>query len=133
MKVADIMTRKLHKVKPDDSIETVKCLMEKGEYHHLLVVEGKKLVGVISDRDLLRAISPFLGTLSEHGRDQAILGRRLHRIMSRNPVVADQETTVKAAAELLLDNGIGCLPVVNADGGPVGIVTWKDILRHYMA
>ena len=66
MTVELIMTKKVFKVRMDDTIGTIREIFENVKFHHLLVVEGNKLVGIISDRDVLKAISPFLGTLSEH-------------------------------------------------------------------
>jgi len=132
MKVASIMTEKPLKVGMDDSIGTIRQILENVEFHHLLVVEGRKLVGIMSDRDVLKAISPFLGTLSEKSRDEAILNKRVHLIMTRKPITVDKDTDVDTAATLLLDHGISCLPVTSPEGEVQGIVTWKDILRFYV-
>jgi len=132
MKVASIMTEKVLKVRMDDSIGTIRDILQNVEFHHLLVVEGRKLVGIVSDRDVLKAISPFLGTLSEKPRDETILNRRMHLIMTRKPTTVDKDTDIGTAGSLLLDNNIGCLPVTSPEGEVQGILTWKDILRFYV-
>ena len=132
MKVASIMTEKVLKVRMDDSIGTIRDILENVEFHHLLVVEGRKLVGILSDRDVLNAISPFLGTLSEKPRDESIMNRRVHLIMTRKPITVDEDTDIGTAASLLLDNNIGCLPVTSSEGEVRGTVTWKDILKFYV-
>ena len=132
MKVASIMTEKPLKVRMDDSIGTMREIFENVEFHHLLVVEGRKLVGILSDRDLLKVISPFLGTLSEKSRDEAILNKRVHQIMTRKPITVEKNTDTETAARLLLDRDIGCLPVISSEGEVQGVVTWKDILRLYV-
>ncbi len=131
LKVASIMTENVLKVKMDDSIGTIREILEKVEFHHLLVVEGLKLVGILSDRDILKEISPFLGTLSEEERDETILNKRIHLIMTRKLITVDKDTDIDTAASLLLDNNISCLPVISPEGEIQGIVTWKDILRFY--
>ena len=129
MTIDKIMTTNPVTVRMDDSVRHVKKLFDEHRFHHLLVTERRKLVGVISDRDLLRNLSPFVGRLGEHKRDQAMLDRRVHQIMTRKPVVVTVETTVHDAAALLLQNNVSCLPVVNADMRPIGLVTWKDLVR----
>ncbi len=98
-------------------------------FHHLLVLEKGRLVGVISDRNLLRNVSPFLGRdLAERSQDLATLNRRVHQVMTRQPVVARPDMPIEAAARLILDKDISCLPVADEHLHPLGIVTWKDLL-----
>ena len=130
-KVASIMTEKVLKVRMDETIGTNREILEKVEFHHLLVVQDLKLVGILSDRDILKEISPFLGTLSEEERDETILNKRIHLIMTRKLITVDKDTDIDTAASLLLDNNISCLPVISREGEIQGIVTWKDILRFY--
>jgi acetoin utilization protein AcuB len=130
--VESIMTRKVFKVKMDDTIGTIREIFENVKFHHLLVMEGKKIIGIISDRDVLKAISPFLGTLSEHNYDLATLNRKAHQIMAHKPVTVYKDMSIKMAANILLNNNISCLPVVSPEGDIEGIVTWKDILRYYI-
>ncbi len=131
MRVASIMTEKVLKVRMDDSIGTMREILENIEFHHLLVVEDRKPVGIISDRDILRVISPFLDTLSEHERDLSILNKKVHQIMTRTLITVDKDTSIETASSLLLENNISCLPVISPNGEIDGIVTWKDILRFY--
>jgi len=131
MKVGSIMTEKVLTVRMDDSIGTIRNILEHVEFHHLLVVKGRELVGILSDRDVLRVISPFLGTLSEESRDMTLLTRKIHQIMTRNPITVDKDTSIEAAANLLLNKNISCLPVVSPKRQIEGIVTWKDILGFY--
>jgi acetoin utilization protein AcuB len=129
MKLEDIMTRDVVTIGLDHRLRTVQQLFDKHKFHHLLVVEDKKLIGIISDRDLLKAVSPFVATLSEKARDASTLDKRAHLVMTRSPVTAQKETTVQEAARLLVKNNISCLPIVSPEQEPIGIVTWKDILR----
>ena len=131
MKVKAIMTEKVLKVRMDDSIGTIRNILEHVEFHHLLVVKGRELVGILSDRDVFRVISPFLGTLSEESRDMTLLTRKIHQIMTRNPITVDKDTSIEDAANLLLNKNISCLPVVSPKRQIKGIVTWKDILGFY--
>ena len=132
MRVASIMTEKVLKVRMDDSIGTMWDIFENVEFHHLLVVEERKLVGILSDRDILRVISPFLHTLSEKDRDLTILNKKVHQIMTRKPITVGKNTSIEEASRLLLEKNISCLPVTSPEGEIDGIVTWKDILKFYL-
>ena len=129
MRVVSIMTEKVLKVRIDDSIGTMRDIFENVEFHHLLVVEGRKLVGILSDRDILRVISPFLHSLSEKDRDLTILNKKVHQIMTRKLITVGKNTNIEEAARLLLEKNISCLPVTSPEGEIDGIVTWKDILK----
>ncbi|MGR3175010.1 MAG: CBS domain-containing protein [Candidatus Scalindua sp.] len=131
MTVSFVMTKKVFKVRMDDTIGTIHEILENANFHHLLVVEGNKLVGVISDRDVLKAVSPFIGTLSEHTHDLVTLNKKAHQIMNHKPITVFKYTSLQEAAGIMLDNNISCLPVVSSEGGIEGIVTWKDILGYY--
>lgn len=132
MNVQDIMSREPVTVDMDDDLHRVKNLFELHRFHHVLVLLGETLVGVISDRDLLRALSPFVGRASERPQDLATLNRRVHQIMSRKLVVVAPEIPVEDAAQLMLDKRVSCLPVVTAEGKVLGIVTWRDQLRSLL-
>jgi acetoin utilization protein AcuB len=133
IKVESIMTVDVFTVRLDDTIGTIHEILKRAEFYHLLVVESRRLVGIISDRDTLRTISPFVGKLSEHQRDISILDRKVHQIMTRKVITVERSTSIETAANLLLENNISCLPVISTDGEIEGIVTWKDILGYYMA
>lgn len=125
-----VMTTRLVTVELDDPLEVVKRIFDSVKFHHLLVVDaGKKLCGVISDRDLLRALSPYIGTASENARDTATLKKRVHQIMTREPVTLPPEATVADAARLFLEHRVSCIPVVGPGFKAVGIVSWRDLLK----
>jgi len=132
MTVETIMSQKIVTIEMDETLERVREIFEQHQFHHLLVVSGQRLMGVISDRDLLKSISPYVGTLSETSRDLATLQKRAHQIMSRKPISVSKEVTVQIAAETLLTNNISCFPVTNEEGNVKGILTWKDVLAALM-
>lgn len=130
MTVDGIMTCEVVTVAPDTTLSDVRAQLHAGGFRHLLVVDEGALVGVISDRDMLRALSPFLDTYSEKHRDVRTLGRPAREIMRGDPISVAPGTDVEEAATLVLDHSISSLPVVE-DGEILGIVTTKDLLRHY--
>ncbi len=125
------MSRRVVTVTMDDTLAKARELFTQLRFHHLLVVEQRRLVGIISDRDLLKAISPYIGTLSETDRDRATLNKRAHQIMSRNPITVRINTTVESATQLLIEKKVSCLPVVTEDGTVEGILSWRDLLKTY--
>jgi acetoin utilization protein AcuB len=130
--VKSIMSKKVVSITMDDTLAKARELFLEFHFHHLLVLESGRLAGVISDRDLLKAISPFIGSLSELERDRATLHKRAHQIMSRNPITVEADETVETAAQRLLMNRVSCLPVVTQDGRAHGIVSWRDLLKVYL-
>lgn len=132
MKIASIMTKRVATVEMDDSLRTINAIFCSAKFHHLLVVEDDELVGIISDRDLLKATSPFYDTAAERPQDAARWERKAHQIMTRSPVTVAPETSLKTATQLLLKKNVSCLPILSADGKIEGIVTWKDLVRTYM-
>jgi acetoin utilization protein AcuB len=130
MRLSQIMTTQVITVGMDDEIGIIRELFERFHFHHILVLgEEGVLVGVISDRDLLKAISPFISTLIERPEDLRTLKKRAHQIMSRHPVTASRDQHIKDAAALMLNRQISCLPIVRPDKTVEGIITWKDIMR----
>lgn len=125
------MTTGIVTVEMDTSLRDVQRIFAQHAFHHLLVIDDHKLVGVISDRDLLKNLSPFLGhNFTERPQDLATLDKRAHQIMSRKVVSVTPMTTLASAIEHLLDHPVSCLPVIDENQRPVGILTWRDILEH---
>lgn len=133
MSVAKIMSKSPVTVEMDNSLRVVKGLFEQTRFHHVLVVESGQLCGVVSDRDLLKALSPSVGTAAETSRDVAMLNKKVHQIMTREPVSIAPEASIYDAIDIFNTQNISCIPVVSEDNRPVGIVSWRDILRFIVA
>ncbi|MFQ2039424.1 CBS domain-containing protein [Aeromonas sp. s11] len=128
MHIRDIMTTRVATVSMDDRLRVIKDIFEQAHFRHLLVLEEEELVGVISDRDLFRAISPYLDSEAEMSRDTETLNKRAHQIMSRQLVTIAPHLTVRDGVKLMLEKGVSCLPVLE-NGALVGIISWKDFLK----
>ncbi len=122
------METKLVTISASERLSMVEDIMTLGRVRHMPVVQGGQLVGVVSERDLLRA---SLSVLSEH-RDaerRAFLHVvEISRVMSAPPIVIGPDASIEQAALLMADKKIGCLPVVAGDQ-LVGMVTETDVLR----
>ncbi|TYK67014.1 CBS domain-containing protein [Colwellia echini] len=130
MKIDDIMSTNITCIDLDQRLTEVRELFIKHEFHHLLVTDDKNnLVGVISERDYLKATNSNLELPTANDKDLAMLNKRVHQIMSKKLVSIKQFTSFNDAIRVFHDTGVSCLPVVNSDNKPVGIITWRDIIN----
>jgi Predicted signal-transduction protein containing cAMP-binding and CBS domains len=133
MTVDAIMSCDIVTVTPDTTLMEIRGLLQERGFRHLLVIEpDDTLCGVISDRDVLKAVSPFLDTYSEKHRDVKTLSKPASEIMASEPITVTPDTTIEEASWTLLDNRVTSLPVVEGDE-LVGIVTGKDMLEHFLS
>jgi predicted transcriptional regulator len=127
-RVRDIMETKLVTISASERLSMVEDIMTLGRVRHMPVVQGGELVGVVSERDLLRA---SLSELAEHRdaeRRMFLHVVEISRVMSSPPVVIGPDATIREAALLMADRKIGCLPVIEG-GRLIGLVTETDVLR----
>ncbi len=129
MNIQKIMSAKLVTVQLDDKLSEVKEIFEQCKFQHLLAVEDGELLGIVSDGDLFKALSPNIGTPTESFKDVATLNKRVHQIMSRHPRVLQDDASIDDAIDLFNAHRISCIPIVNKANRPVGIVSWRDILK----
>ncbi|MCC5853505.1 MAG: CBS domain-containing protein [Alkalimonas sp.] len=127
--ITQLMSRNPVSVSPDDTLAVVKEIFDQVKFHHLLVVEKQQLLGVISDRDLFKALSPNLGTAAETTKDLATLKKRVHQVMHRQPVTLSVGAEVMDAVRLFNRERVSCIPVVDSFNRPLGIVSWRDIMQ----
>ena len=124
------MQEKIVTISANDSLSTVEDIMTLGHVRHMPVVRAGQLVGVMSERDLLRA---SLSNLTEFAREQRrafLQVVEIERVMSTPPIVIDPDSTVEEAALVMAEKKIGCLPVVQGDD-LLGMLTETDVLRYF--
>ncbi|MCC8190310.1 MAG: CBS domain-containing protein [Planctomycetes bacterium] len=131
--VGRIMSGRVAVLSFDDSLLTVQGIFERVRFHHLPVVdEDGRILGIISDRDFLRMVSPFLGTINEQNRDKEIMAKKAGMIMTRNPACTSMDAPIIDVVQTMNRLKISCLPVVDKDDWTLlGIVTWKDVVRAF--
>ncbi len=115
LKVRDIMTVKVRVASPSDRLDDVHHLMKLGGFRHVPVVDGGRLVGVLSDHDV------YLGW---PGGSETAIGQ----LMTKTPRCIGPDASARDAAGILLRHKIGCLPVVDEERGVIGIVTESDFV-----
>jgi CBS domain-containing protein len=128
--VREIMPEKMVTISADDTLATVEDIMTLGRVRHMPVVRGGKLVGVVSERDLLRVSLSNLNELGSQQRRAFLQVVEISRVMSEPPIVIDPESSVEEAARVLVEHKIGCLPVVEGEK-LLGLVTKTDVLAYF--
>jgi len=120
--VADVMTGKVVTLSAHHSFNDAANLMNDRYFRHCVVVDGqRKIIGVISDRDILRALA----------RNPNSRSKSLDQIMTTNPITVKRNTPIIEAVSKILFKRINCLPVVEDDDTVCGIVTSTDLLKSY--
>lgn len=128
MFVADWMTRQVITVGPADSVSHAMLVMKEKRIKHLPVVVNGALLGVLSDRDI-KAYTPSKATALDVYEINYLLARAaVKEAMGSRLVTTTPEAPVEEAALLMLENDIGCLPVLEGDV-LVGIISDRDIFR----
>lgn len=130
LKVSDLMQVDVATAAADDALLDVVARMGSRAVRHAPVVDGeRRVIGMLSDRDVRGAVGNALRPLGVRDAVVRISSLKVGNVMSRNPRLATRDLSVSQAAALLAGNGIGALPVVDHDERLVGIVSYVDILR----
>jgi acetoin utilization protein AcuB len=124
------MSTRVVSVHMDDSLQSLRELFAATGFHHLVVVNDNVLKGIISDRDLMKAVSPFVDTISERMLDRATLDKKAHQIMTREVISLTSNDSIYTAITLFNQNKISCIPIINEKKHPVGIVSWRDVMKY---
>ena len=134
MQVKELMTPKVFTVTPNDMIDRVFFLIHYEKLRHLPVVEKGKVVGIISDRDMYKALGPKSNSkVIEANQDNTelhVVSKKVRHIMKRGIISVTPETLASKAASLMAEHRIGALPVVK-NNKLVGILTSTDILKVF--
>ena len=112
MRIHDVMNKNVVTISPETTVAAARERIRAEGIHHLVVTERKKIVGVLSDRDLAASAE----------------SARVAEVMTKNALTIAPDETLRKAAGMLDGRNIGCLPVVK-DGKLDGIVTTSDLLR----
>lgn len=131
MRVKEWMSASPITAAPDTSVAEARDLMQRQRIRHLLVTEGERLVGIITDRDIRLTLPSPATSLSVWELNYLLAKLTVGEVMTKPVITIEPGRPVEEAAHLMLERRIGALPVVEA-GRLLGILTETDLLRAFV-
>ena len=128
MRVRELMTAKPITVDPETPMLQARQRMAEERIRHLVVVDGTRVVGIVTDRDIRLNLPSPATSLSVWELNYLLAQLTVGGVMSATVIVVDPERPVAEAARIMIDHKIGALPVVD-EGRLVGILTESDFVR----
>ena len=130
--VSEIMTSKVVSISLDEKLDLVDEIMSNGDIRHMPVTQGGRVVGIVSQRDLLRSKLSTLIDFPEEDRKSLLETTEVEKVMTKSVKFADPNEPITHAAARMVEERIGCLPVVNQDNELMGLVTETDVMRYFV-
>ncbi|HTN72628.1 MAG TPA: CBS domain-containing protein [Methylomirabilota bacterium] len=130
MKVVDVMTKDPLTVSPTETVGKADELMAENNIRQIPVVNGRELVGIVTDRDIRAFLSDALSG-DPDAREKA-LRTGIRDIMTTEPLFLEPDDDLQDAVEILVEEKFGAIPVVDEAEGLVGIVSYVDVLRCFL-
>lgn len=131
MLVGDRMSRPVITVSPEEPIHDVLVLFKRERIRRAPVVKNGKLIGIVSQTDLLNASPSPVTSLSVWELNYLLSKVTISRVMSKKVRTVEADTPIEEAARIMADNKIGGLPVMN-NGRVVGIITETDLFKVFL-
>jgi CBS domain-containing protein len=119
--VDDVMTREVVSLSSHHNFEDAVNLISNRHFRHFVVVDNGQIVGIVSDRDVLRGLA----------RTDNWQEKQVSEFMTVDPTTVKPDTSLSDAIAKMLDQKINCLPVIADDGTVCGILTSTDLLKAY--
>lgn len=127
--LGDFMTRDPYTLGAGATLfDAMTFMREKNVRHIPILDDDAKLLGIVTDRDVKRATPAALLTKREEWM-KLVNETTLEKVMTREPITGDESTPIKDVFLTFVEEKIGCMPVVTADGKLVGICTSQDLFR----
>ncbi len=129
LKAMDLMTENVFSVNADEDLARLSDLMEDIHVRHMPVKDKEgRLVGLVSQRDLLRSALYTAKDLPLTEQRELLQRMTVGEIMTADPETAEMDDDIEEAGRVMLENKLGCLPVVEG-GKLVGILTEADFVK----
>jgi len=130
MLVGEVMTKNPVIARVDDGIDEALSVMRERKVRRLPVLDASgRMVGIVSEQDLLHAAPSPATSLSMHELHYLLAKLKLKQVMSSPVITVAPDTPLEEAARIMADNRIGGLPVVDGSGALIGIITETDIFK----
>jgi len=130
MKVRELMSGAPITVSPDTTVFEARRLMLKERIRHLLVTAHRRLVGIITDRDIRLNLPSQATSLSVWEVNYLLARLTVGQAMTKSVIITGPDRDARAAAQLMLEHKVGALPVLDGEH-LIGILTETDILRAF--
>ena len=132
LEVRDLMTDRVFALGPNDDLEELYDLMDEKHVRHVPIVDHDgDLLGLVTQRDLWRSALGPQDNLPLSMQHDLMRRRKIRELMTIEVDTVEPDESLQTAAEMLIDNKIGCLPVLEGER-LVGILTESDFVRHYV-
>ena len=131
MLVRQLMTSSLITVAPGANVTEARSLMARQRIRHLLVTDGPRLLGMVTDRDIRLNVASPATSLSVWELNYLLAKVTVGEVMTRPVITIGPDLDARDAAQIMLDHKIGALPVID-EGKLIGIVTETDLLRAFV-
>ncbi len=129
--VKSIMSTDLIYAKHGDKISDIKHLMDKNFIHHVPVVDGKKLIGILSVLDIIReSFMNFLTPNDKNAEEALDFYAKIEDIMTKDVITLKDTDDIAHAAKILSSSDYNSLPIINNNEELVGIITTKDLVGY---
>lgn len=134
--VQELMSNTLHTLKAHDTIHAARELMLEKRIRHVPIVDdNNKLVGLLTKHDVLAVSISTLAEVENEVRDELEEGIPIAEVMITDLMVGYLDTSLREAAQFMLEQKHGCLPILSADQQLLGILTEADFVclaLHYI-
>ncbi|WP_020611053.1 CBS domain-containing protein [Sediminispirochaeta bajacaliforniensis] len=131
MTVSRVMTHNPFTISDDTAVTDAVALIHKEKVHRLPVLDKeRKLVGIVSEKDLLYASPSPASTLSVYEMSALLARLKVKKVMTKEIITVTEQTLIEDAARIMVDKNVGGLPVMR-DGLLVGIITESDIFKLF--
>ncbi len=129
--VRDIMSSSLTTLPLVSSLLDAAIAMRRSSLRHLPILDGERLVGIITERDVQRCAPSLLSNVTQEEYNSIFENTPIERVMLRDLVTVAPDASVRDALALMLDRRVGCLPVIEGER-LVGILTRSDLMNLLM-
>jgi CBS domain-containing membrane protein len=129
--VRDLMTSEVITLRADDNVSSFRDVLYDHGFRHVPIVDEEgNLVGLVTERDLLRNVLTDQADVPISVREEVMYSTQIGDIMVQDVQTVEPEDTLPHAAQIMLENKFGCVPVTDGEL-LVGILTESDFIRFF--
>lgn len=131
MLVKEIMSKQLVTLNADSKLSFAEDIMYLGRIRHLPVVNGKEIVGILTQRDLYKA--SLTSIVTNWDENKTFLDSvKVAEVMTKDVIAISPDTSIEDATQIMVDRKVGCLPVVEGKNILLGLITETDVLQYFI-